>query len=180
MTTQLKRRAFLLPLLAATLLGGCVSEQKYNALDGKYKQLQAAYSSDQAEIVMLDGKLKVVFRDEILYPEGGYRLTPKAQAVLAKMVPALSGLQQTKVVVDGYTDNVPISPAMKRTGISSNLDLSSKRADGVVDYLLQKGLNQNLVSAQGFGASNPVAPNDTPADRAKNRRIEVSLVGPGT
>jgi chemotaxis protein MotB len=180
MSHQLTRRFLLFPLLAVTLLAGCVSDQKYNALNGKYTQLKAAYGSDQAEIVMLDGKLKVVFRDQVLFPEGGYRLTPGAQAVLAKMVPTLSGLQQTKVVVDGYTDNVQIGPELKRLGIASNLDLSSKRADGVVDYLLSQGLNQNLVSAQGFGESNPVASNDTAAGRASNRRIEVSLVGPGT
>jgi len=180
MTAHLKRRFFLLPVLAATLLGGCVSEHKYNALEGKYTQLQAAYGSDQAEIVMLDGRLKVIFRDEVLYPEGGYALTSKAKTVLAKMVPSLSGLQQTKVVVDGYTDNVSIGPAMKRMGITSNVDLSSKRADGVTNYLINQGLDQSLVSAQGFGASNPVAPNDSAEGRAKNRRIEVSLVGPGT
>ena len=175
-----KRGLLFGPLLATMLLAGCVSESKYNALDGKYTQLQAAYGSDQAEIQMLDGKLKVTFRDEVLYPEGGYRLTAKSEAVLAKMVPALSGLQQTKVVVDGYTDNVAIGRELKRMGITSNLDLSSKRADGVVDYLTRQGLNQNLVSAQGFGASNPVASNDTAEGRTKNRRIEVTLVGPGT
>jgi chemotaxis protein MotB len=173
-------RRLLLPLLAAALLGGCVSASKYNALDAKYQQLQASYNADQATIQQLDGRLKVTFDDEILFPEGGYRLTPKAESVLAKLVPVLSGLQNTKVVVDGYTDNVPIGPELRRMGIMSNLDLSSKRADTVADYLLRQGLNQSLISAQGFGESSPVASNDTPAGRAKNRRIEVSLVGPGT
>jgi chemotaxis protein MotB len=100
--------------------------------------------------------------------------------VLVKLVPALSGLQQTKVVVDGYTDNVPVGPEMQREGIASNFDLSSRRADGVVDYLRRQGVNPALLSAQGFGETNPVASNDTPEGRAKNRRIEVSLIGPGT
>ena len=63
--------------------------------------------------------------------------------------------------------------------IATNLELSSRRADGVVDYLVNQGLNQNLISAQGFGETNPVASNDTPEGRAQNRRIEVTLVGPG-
>ncbi len=167
-------------MAGALLLAGCVSEQKYDALQASYNQLQAAYSADQAQIVMLDGKLKVTMKDHILFPEGGYRITPAAQAVLSKMVPTLSGLQQTKVVVTGYTDNEPIGPALRRMGITSNLDLSSKRADGVADYLLKQGVAQSLVSAQGFGAGDPVAGNDTPAGRAQNRRIEVTLVGPGT
>ena len=62
----------------------------------------------------------------------------KAKAVLDKLVPTLSGLQKTKIIVDGYTDNVPIGPGLKREGISSNLELSSRRADGVVEYLVQQ------------------------------------------
>jgi chemotaxis protein MotB len=180
MTDRLKPSSALIPLVASVFLAGCVSAGTYNALDQKYQQLQAAYTSDQAEIQELQGKLKVTFKDQILYPEGGYRLKPQSEAVLAKMVPSLNGLQQTKVVVDGYTDNVPIGPGMRREGIASNLDLSSRRADGVADYLRRQGVNPNLVSAQGFGSSDPVASNDTPEGRAKNRRIEVSLVGPGT
>jgi len=99
---------------------------------------------------------------------------------LSKLAPTLRGLQQTRIVVNGYTDNVPIGPELRRLGVTNNLDLSSKRADTVVTYLQSQGVNPNLLSAQGFGDSQPVASNDTPAGRAKNRRIEVTLVGPGT
>jgi chemotaxis protein MotB len=84
------------------------------------------------------------------------------------------------IVVNGYTDNLPVGPELRAQGITSNLDLSSKRADTVVQYLVSQGVNPNLVSAQGFGDTNPIAPNDTPEGRAKNRRIEITLVGPGT
>jgi chemotaxis protein MotB len=180
MSISWKNRFFLAPVLATILLTGCVSANKFDALQAKYQQLLASYNSDQAQIQMLDGKLKVTFKDEILFPEGGYRLTAQSEAVLAKLVPAVSGLQQTKVVVDGYTDNVPIGPELQREGIATNFDLSSRRADSVVDYLRRQGVSPALMSAQGFGATNPVASNDTPEGRAKNRRIEVSLVGPGT
>ena len=161
------------------LLSGCVTETKYNALEQEYQQLKAALSADQAQIVLLEGKLKVTMVDQVLFPEGGFRLNSQAKAVLGKLVPTLSGLQQTKIIVDGYTDNVPIGPGLKREGISSNLELSSRRADVVVEYLVNQGVNQNLISAQGFGESNPVASNDTPEGRAQNRRIEVTLVGSG-
>ena len=161
------------------LLSGCVTETKYNALEQEYQQLQAALTADQAQIVLLEGKLKVTMVDQVLFPEGGFRLNSQAKAVLGKLVPTLSGLQQTKIIVDGYTDNVPIGPGLKREGISSNLELSSRRADVVVEYLVNQGVNQNLISAQGFGESNPVASNDTPEGRAQNRRIEVTLVGSG-
>ena len=161
------------------LLSGCVTETKYNALEQEYQQLQAALSTDQAQIVLLEGKLKVTMVDQVLFSEGGFRLNSQAKAVLAKLVPTLSGLQQTKIIVDGYTDNVPIGSGLKREGISSNLELSSRRADVVVDYLVNQGVNQNLISAQGFGESNPVASNGTPEGRAQNRRIEVTLAGSG-
>ena len=180
MTIGLRKFAAIAPVLAAIVLSGCVSANKFDALDAKYQQLLASYTSDQAEIQKLDGRLKVTFRDQILFPEGGFRLTTSSEATLAKLVPVLTGLQQTKVVVDGYTDNVPIGPELQRDGIATNFDLSSRRADGVVDYLRRQGINPSLLSAQGFGATNPVASNDTAEGRAKNRRIEVSLVGPGT
>jgi chemotaxis protein MotB len=166
-------------VVSVVLLYGCVTETKYNALEQQYQQLQAALSADQAQIVLLEGKLKVTMVDQVLFLEGGFRLNSQAKAVLGKLVPTLSGLQQTKIIVDGYTDNVPIGPGLKREGISSNLELSSRRADVVVDYLVNQGVNQNLISAQGFGESNPVASNDTPEGRARNRRIELTLVGPG-
>ncbi|MDD1631239.1 MAG: OmpA family protein [Methylococcaceae bacterium] len=161
------------------LLNGCVTETKYNALEQEYQQLQAEFSADQAQIVLLEGKLKITMVDRVLFPEGGFRLNSQSKAVLGKLVPTLSGLQQTKIIVDGYTDNVPIGPGLKREGISSNLELSSRRADVVVEYLVNQGVNQNLISAQGFGESNPVASNDTPEGRSQNRRIEVTLNGPG-
>lgn len=164
---------------AAVSMAACVPLSQYQSLQQAYDQLKAEYNADQAEIILLEGKLKVTLKDQILFPEGGARLTLQSEAVLRKMVPTLAGLKQTKVVVDGYTDNVPIGPELRREGIASNLDLSSRRADGVANYLIRQGVNQSLVSAQGFGEANPVASNSTPEGRAKNRRIEVTLVGPG-
>ncbi len=171
-------------LAPALLLSACVPASRYNALEQQYQQLNARLSgeiaADQAEITMLEGKLKVTLKDEIVFPEGGWQINQKARETLNKLVPTLQGLQQTQVVVNGYTDDVPIGPELKRDGIASNLDLSSRRADTVVNYLASQGVNPNLMSAQGFGDTHPVAPNDTAAGRRQNRRIEVTLVGPGT
>jgi chemotaxis protein MotB len=161
------------------LLTACVTQQSYNNLDQAYSQLQQAYQGDEVEIRQLQGELKITIKDKILFPEGGFKLNAKADQVLAKMAPTLTGFKNTKVVVRGYTDNVGIGPELRREGISTNFDLSSRRADNVVDYLVRKGVDQNLISAQGMGETNPVASNSTPDGRAQNRRIEVILVGPG-
>jgi chemotaxis protein MotB len=80
-------------------------------------------------------------------------------------------------MVSGYTDNAPIGPALRQEGVTSNQDLSQKRADAVMQYLISQGLKPDLVSAKGFGDANPVAPNDTAQGRAQNRRVELSLGG---
>ena len=64
--------------------------------------------------------------------------------------------------------------------LSNNLDLSCKRATSVVNYLSSQRVNPNLLSAQCFGDTHPVAPNDTPEGRAKNRRVNITLIGDGT
>jgi chemotaxis protein MotB len=181
-----RRRAVRLGLASVLLAGlaACVSLGQYDQLEQAYQQLNARLSAeiaaDQVQITKLQGQLKVTLKDEILFPEGGWRITERAKQTLGKLVPTLAGLQQTKVVVDGYTDNLPIGPELRRDGIASNFDLSSRRADTVVNYLASQGVNPALLSAQGFGDTRPVASNDTEEGRAKNRRIEVTLVGPGT
>ena len=174
-----KRILFAASVVLTGLLTACVTQQSYNTLDQAYSQLQQAYQGDEVEIRQLKGELKITIKDKILFPEGGFKLNAKADQVLAKMAPTLTGFKNTKVVVRGYTDNVGIGPELRREGISTNLDLSSRRADNVVDYLVRKGVDQNLISAQGMGETNPVASNSTPDGRAQNRRIEVILVGPG-
>ena len=176
---SLKRALLVASVSVLGLLAACVSQQKYNSLDQAYSQLQQAYQGDEVEIRQLQGELRITIRDKILFPEGGFTLNAKAQQVLAKMAPTLSGFQNTKVVVRGYTDNLTIGAGLRSQGITTNLDLSSKRADNVVDYLVRKGVAPGLISAQGMGESNPVASNSTPEGRAQNRRIEVTLVGPG-
>ena len=176
---SLKRFLLILAISSIGFLTACVTQQKYNSLDQAYSQLQQAYQGDEVEIRQLQGELKITIRDKILFPEGGYTLNSKAQQVLAKMAPTLTGFKNTKVVIRGYTDDVGIGAGLRSQGIATNLDLSSRRADNVADYLIRKGVDQNLISAQGMGNTSSVASNTTAEGRAQNRRIEVTLVGPG-
>ena len=82
-------------------------------------------------------------------------------------------------MVYGYTDNTPVGPELQRAGINDNLTLSSRRAGAVVTFLISQGVKPDMISAKGFGDTHPVAPNDTPANRAKNRRIVITVQGPG-
>jgi chemotaxis protein MotB len=80
-------------------------------------------------------------------------------------------------MVSGYTDNAPIGPGLRQEGVTSNQELSQKRADAVMQYLISQGVKPDLVSAQGFGDASPIASNDTAQGRGQNRRVELSLVG---
>jgi chemotaxis protein MotB len=165
------------------LLAGCVSQQKYDALQSRYDQLNQTMSSEissnQMHIERLQNAIKVTVNDQLLFPSGDWQMPVTAQQTIAKMVPILAPMQQTKIMVNGYTDNVPIGPGLVRQGITSNLVLSQRRADNVMNFMTSQGVNPSLVSAQGFGDAEPVASNDTPAGQAQNRRVELTLAGSG-
>jgi chemotaxis protein MotB len=165
------------------LLSGCVSQQKYDALQSRYDQLNQTMSSEitakQMHIERLQNAIKVTVNDQLLFPSGDWQMPVTAQQTIAKMVPILAPMQQTKIMVNGYTDNVPIGPGLMRQGVTSNLVLSQKRADNVMNFMVSQGVNSSLVSAQGFGEANPVASNDTAEGQAQNRRVELTLAGSG-
>jgi chemotaxis protein MotB len=165
------------------VLAGCVSQHKYDTLDAQYQQLNqtmsAEVASNQMQITRLRDAIKVTVNNELLFPSGDWQMPVEAQRTLSKIVPILAPKQQNKVQVNGYTDNVPIGPGLKSQGITSNLELSQKRADTVMQYMISQGVNPSLVSAQGFGEKEPVASNDTPEGRAQNRRVELTLAGAG-
>lgn len=164
-------------------MAGCVSQQKYDALQARYDALNQTMSSQinsrQMHIERLQDAIKITVNDQLLFPSGDWQMSIGAQQTIAKMVPILAPMQQTKIVVNGYTDNVPIGPVLARQGITSNLVLSQKRADNVMNFMVGQGVNQSLISAQGFGDTNPVGANDTAAGRAQNRRVELTLAGSG-
>jgi chemotaxis protein MotB len=162
----------------ALALAGCASMFE-SPLDKDADQLKTALAGEPVVVTKQDGSILLTSSADYLYPSGGWQL-PQDAPLLDKMLPTFTKLQNTRIVVGGFTDNTPIGPQLKSMGISDNLDLSSKRAAAVVTYLSSHGVNPNLLSAQGFGDTHPVASNDTPDGRARNRRVEITLTGDGT
>ena len=184
MTYGLKRGVLMFPLMASVVLSACVSQSSYDALQAQYQQAQqqnAALSSQvaaaKAQICRLQGAIKYTVNSDQLYPSGGYQMSERGKQIISSFAAKLAPTQQNKILVSGYTDNAPIGPALQRQGITSNEVLSQKRAEDVMAYLISQGVRPDLVSAQGFGDANPVAPNDTAQGRAQNRRVELSLAG---
>jgi chemotaxis protein MotB len=178
MTINLPAAARIVPL-TALILGACVSQGAYEQQGQQLQAARAQAATEQAQIAKMQQEQKWVVAGDVLFPEGGYQLSPNGKQALNQYVPRLQSLQNATVVVYGYTDNLPVGPALQRAGIANNIDLSSRRADNVVAYLNSQGVNPNIISAKGFGDTHSVAPNDTPQGRAQNRRIEIVLEGPG-
>ena len=163
--------------LTALMLGACVSQSAYDALQAQNQQLQAQVAADKAQICRLQGAIKYTVNSDLLFPSGGWQMSDRGKQIIASFAAKLAPTQQNKILVSGYTDNAPIGPALERQGITSNEILSQKRAENVMDYVVSQGVKPDLIAAQGFGDTNPVASNNTAQGRAQNRRVELSLVG---
>jgi chemotaxis protein MotB len=177
---------WLLGCALAVSLAGCanhlqtVGQQLTTALAGEPVVINTQEtSSGVSGLFKQSGIITLTSSADYLYPSGDWHLRPGAP-VLSKAVPTFRSFQNTTITVIGYTDNTPVGPQLQRMGISNNTELSLKRASEVVAYYQSQGVNPNLLNAKGFGESDPVAPNDTPEGRAKNRRIEIVLNGDGT
>ena len=136
-------------------------------------------NADKAQIARLVGAIKYTVNSDLLFPSGGYQMSPQGKEIIARFASRLAPTQQNKLVVNGYTDNAPIGPALQREGITSNLILSQKRAENVMQFLISQGVKPDLVTAVGHGEADPIATNSTPAGRAQNRRVELTLAPPG-
>lgn len=111
--------------------------------------------------------------DKMLYQSGSANLTPKANEVLGKIAKIIESRPDLEVMVEGYTDNVPI----KNNCMEDNWDLSVKRSTAVV-RLLQKSynINPNRLIAAGRSEYNALAANDTPEGRSTNRRTRIIIL----
>jgi len=114
-------------------------------------------------------KEKLTFSADGTFDTGKSVLKPQATAKLDDLVSKLQGAQLEVIIVTGHTDNVG-SPAL-------NQKLSVARAEAVKSYLIGKGIEANRIYTEGKGQTQPIADNKTAEGRAKNRRVEVEVVG---
>lgn len=165
----------LLVAVAPLALAACVTQQAYDNLSAQNMQLQQQVTADAAHIGRLQDAIKYTVNSDLLFASGGWQMTPAGKDVIAKMAKKLAPDQQDKLVVTGYTDDLPVGAGLRQAGITSNEALSQKRAETVMKYMVSQGVKADLVSARGMGAAEPVAPNDNASGRAQNRRVEVTL-----
>ena len=138
-------------------------------------RLTRSLSTDElkdVDVKVLKGVVYISLADNMLYRSGSYEISDRAMEILSKIAKIIKDYKDYDVLVEGNTDNVPIS----RTNIRNNWDLSALRASSVVQCLQNKfGINPSRLSAAGRGEYNPIADNDTELGRARNRRTEIII-----
>jgi chemotaxis protein MotB len=130
------------------------------------------------KIEEIEGKLKVIFVDKILFGSGSVTVKAKGKEVLLKLADSFRDEKDQNIVVEGHTDDVQIGKSLQAK-FPSNWELSTARASAVVRFLQDKaGIEPERLSASGFGSYQPVASNETEEGRRQNRRIEIILAPP--
>lgn len=118
------------------------------------------------------GGIKVTLQSPVLFDTGKADLKPEAAPILADVTGMLTEIPDRVIGVEGHTDNVPI----RTEEFPSNLELSVARAVSVARYLIDtQDIDAATTFVSGFGENRPVAANDTPNGRAKNRRVELTV-----
>lgn len=137
----------------------------------KVKGALLNFSGNDLSVEVKNGKVYVSMASQLLFKTASYTVDPKGEAALIQLAEALKTSQDINVLVEGHTDNVPISSKT----IKDNWDLSVLRATSITRVLTRAGVDPTRISAAGRSSYSPVASNDTADGKAKNRRTEIIL-----
>ena len=126
----------------------------------------------EVDVQVLKGVVYISLADNMLYQSGSYEINDRAAETLSKIAKIIMDYKDYDVLVEGNTDNVPIS----RENIRNNWDLSCLRASSVVQYLqTHYGVDPKRLTAGGRGEYNPLTGNDTATGKARNRRTQIII-----
>jgi len=151
------------------------SQQRQQQYDALVKDLSSEVQKGQLQVKQYQNMLSVDLAEQIFFDSGKATLKPGGKDVLKKVGDALKGYENKIIRVVGHTDNVPVAKSLQGT-FPTNWELSVARATNVVRYLQEVGVPPERMVASGRGEYDPVATNDTPEGRQKNRRIEIMLI----
>ena len=126
----------------------------------------------EVDVQVLKGVVYISLADNMLFRSGGYEINDRAAETLSKIAKIIKDYKDYDVLIEGNTDDVPIS----RPNIRNNWDLSCLRASSVVQELQNKyGVDPKRLTAGGRGEYNPLQPNDTEVGKQRNRRTQIII-----
>lgn len=138
--------------------------------EDKIKELADSIDS-MAKVSITESFIKMRLPSPVLFDIGRAELKEEGKKVLVQILQVLKTIPH-QVVIEGHTDNVPISHNLK---YFSNWELSGARAVAATKYLIDEGLSAERLSAIAYGEYFPLVPNDSKENRTKNRRIEINI-----
>lgn len=148
-----------------------VREREDNVADKLKESMENNQMSSLVQIDSNERRVRLVLTEAVLFDSGRAELKARAKEVLGPIVEELKKLPND-ILVEGHTDIVPIHKGMYAT----NWELSMARAYSVIKFMEENGMNPKKLAGSGYGDNRPAADNSTSVGRAKNRRIEISLL----
>lgn len=143
-------------------------------LDKISQELESAFATQirlgSVELEQLPDQIRLRLQDHLLFESGKADLLPESILILDSLAKIFASIEK-RIIVEGHTDNIPISTFR----YPSNWHLSVDRAVTVAYYLLQKGVPERYLAVCGYADQRPIAPNDTPEGRTRNRRVEIVI-----
>lgn len=148
------------------------SDSLNQALTNKLTRSLTRQEMNDVDVQVLKGVVYISLADNMLYKSGSYEIGDRAGETLSKIAKIITDYKDYDVLVEGNTDNVPIS----QKNIRNNWDLSALRASSVVQALQNRyGVDPKRLSAAGRGEYNPVASNATAVGKQRNRRTQIII-----
>lgn len=155
-------------------------EQVLANKDNLVQQLRTKISSallnfkeNDITVKVKNGQVYVSLAEQLLFGSGSIEVDAKGVTALQQLAKAIKDQKDINIMVEGHTDNVPISK--KSQYMNDNWDLSVMRATSISRILIKGGLQPRQITAAGRGEFSPLAVNDTPANKQKNRRTEIII-----
>ena len=148
------------------------SDSLNQVLTNKLTRSLSRAEANDVDVQVIKGVVYISLADNMLYKSGSYEIGERAGETLSKIAKIITDYKDYDVLVEGNTDNVPIS----QKNIRNNWDLSALRASSVVQVLQTRyGVDPKRLTAAGRGEYNPVASNDSAVGKQRNRRTQIII-----
>jgi len=148
-------------------------EQAVNSLKSKVSEALLNFKENDLTVEIKNGKVYVSLAEQLLFGSGSIKVDQKGVTALQQLAGVLKENQDINIVVEGHTDNVPVSKTSQY--MKDNWDLSVMRATSIVAILTESGVAAERITASGRGEYIPITSNETAESRKKNRRTEIIL-----
>jgi chemotaxis protein MotB len=142
-------------------------------LKNKISNALLNFKENDLTVNIKNGKVYVSLAEQLLFASGSVEVDSKGVTALQQLAKAIKDQRDLNIMVEGHTDNVPISK--KSQYMQDNWDLSVMRATAITKILTKAGVSPKQITASGRGEYIPLTPNDTAQNKQKNRRTEIII-----